>query len=249
MKNYLNNGYHKEILSCGMRHMASVSLNCIGSTIGYDSGFINIANDKKIIKFIADHIESTRSFWKWGEYYKIGKIKFVLSHHKEEGLNLTIFDKNCSYGKERDVFCDLRFVNWFVYNYDFSGLGEIEERVYQLVRSYLESLSEMCVNQFHKQCNPQVNRRNYNPEVCGRNIAMCFWACQTFINAIEAKSYDALNFTHYKSTGDCVNEFEDIVNKLNGTNYMYSRLYYNEESRKRESEANYQIVRAALGLR
>lgn len=251
MINYLNNAHHKELLSCGSRHMAATDINCIGSTIGYENGYSELLNGKKIIDLIATHINSvrTKKFWRFGSRFTVGNISFVLTTNRDKETSLTIKDPNCFMGLQSNVFSDCRFVYWFVYNYCFAGLGEIEDQIYSLVREYLVTLSNLCILRFHHQCNPEVNRRLYNPEVCARNISFTYWACQTFINAIDQKSYDDLVPTPYRTSAYCVNAFEDLVNKVNGTNYQYSRLYYNDESDKKEYKYKYDVVRAALGLK
>lgn len=251
-KYYLNNSHHKTMLSCGPRHIASVDIGMVGNVLGgiSSSNFHNLATGTTIHHIFRDYIDSKKRWYNcWSNTLKIGNYKFKKYSNKESSSNLKIYDKDTICGHLSNIHMDHRFISWFTQHYDFSGLGEIEEEVYAAARAYYVSLMKICIERFHKQCNPNVNRHYYNPEVCARNIAFCYWSCLTMVNAIDHKGFDNLRNTSYQYSTYYVNKFEDIVNEKNGTNYTYSRLYYNEDMDKLEQDGNVAMVRAAFGLK
>lgn len=247
--NYLNNPHHIDVLSYGRRHIASVDVSMVGNSFRHTNSYYQFARATSIIDHIVSNIDQQEYYIFKPKALKIGNITFKKFTNEDNQTSLKISIKGGgTFSSTSDTWCNLRFVDWFTQYYDFSSYGEFEKGLLGLVSEYYNKLIDFCIKEFHLQCNPAVNRGQFNPEVCARNISFCFWSCVTMLNAIEINSYDNLEVAKNNSSAYYVNAFEDIVNKINGTDYKYSRMYYNNNSTEREQEYNYQMVRVALGL-
>ena len=246
--NYLNNPHHNDVFSHGRRHIASVDVNMVGNVLGYTPDYVSLANDRKIINFVIESIEKQSYFLFKPNKLTVGNVTFKLFNNKDSEKSLKISLKGGgSFSSTSDTSCDIRFVDWFTQYYDFSEDSEFTKSLLTLVKVYYEKLINICIRQFHKQCDPNVGKY-YNPEVCARNISFCFWSSITMINAIDLNSYEDLEIASFKSSTYYVNKFEDVVNEIKGTNLKYSRLYYNDETTKQEQKHKVDLVRAIYSL-
>lgn len=258
---FLNNDHHNQILSCGPRHMAAVDIGGVLQFTPYDEDFYSKVGKSLIPELIIDYIKSQpKSFFGLKVkpvQFTLGSRKFKFLENKKvtlgnytfeiakdgKGFNVYPTKDKSIFNSARDVERDGHFMSWFTQHYDFLGLGELQDEIYSIMLSRYVMISQHCIKWFHTQCSPDVDRKQYNPEVCCRQITFAFWGCQTMINAIKIKSFGELSVLPRKSSEECVRDFSDLANKMNGTNFMHSSLWYNAETTKRAQEAHYQMVR------
>lgn len=252
MYNHLDNPHHVDLLSCGPRHIASVDICGVWSFLPFEADYYGkITSKSPVVELIINHIKGLDRTW-YGTKRKsvvLGNYRFTFNTSKDEGEHLTIKPLkdasifNCSNWCSNDV----RFTAWFTQHYDFAGLGELQDSIYALMMARYTKIMNLCKKHFHTQTTPEVDRRHFNPEVCCRQLTFAYWAALTMRNAIGQQSFVDLPRHPRRNNVECVHTFEEIVNDFNGTDLHYAKLYYNDESLKKDQKHAYEMCKAILG--
>lgn len=248
MKYYLNNPHHNDILSHGRRHLASVDISGLPQFLSYDCDYYSKMYTQSLYDLILEHIKSLPRNWigMKPRSVRLGSYKFSITTYDKQDVIRVKPLKNADMFNTRTFRSDGQFTSWFTQYYDFKGLGLLTQDIYSIMATRYKNIQKYCIEQFHIQCNPNVDRRKFNPEVCCRQITFAYWSAITLGNAVAMKSFETFTWAEYRSNTDCVHEFEAIVNAYNKTNIHHSKLYYNADSTKRDQKFAYEMAKAIL---